>query len=58
MILLGIIVTGGTDFIGSHLVDFLVNKEVASSAVVLDDLSAGDEFFLVGLLSSEHFIEQ
>lgn len=36
-----VVVTGGAGFIGSHLVDFIVNKGLADEIVVIDNLSSG-----------------
>jgi GDP-D-mannose dehydratase len=49
------LVTGGAGFIGSHLVDALVGREVA--VTVLDDLSTGKKENLRGVLDQITFIE-
>lgn len=36
-----ILVTGGTGFIGSHLVDYLINKDDRNEVIVTDNLSGG-----------------
>ena len=48
-----IVVTGGAGFIGSHLVDRLV--EGNHELVVLDNLSSGDEKFIAPHLGKERF---
>ena len=36
-----VVVTGGAGFIGSHLVDFIVDRELANEIIVIDNLSSG-----------------
>jgi UDP-glucose 4-epimerase len=36
-----ILVTGGAGFIGSHFIDFIIEKNVADEIVVIDNLSSG-----------------
>ena len=48
-----IVVTGGAGFIGSHLVDRLVEEN--HELVVLDNLSSGDEQFIAPHLGKEGF---
>lgn len=36
-----VIVTGGAGFIGSHFIDFLIDKGVAENIVIIDNLSSG-----------------
>jgi len=48
-----ILITGGAGFIGSHVVDRLVEKK--HGIVVLDDLSSGDEKFIAPHRSEENF---
>ena len=36
-----VVVTGGAGFIGSHLVDFIVDRGLANEIVVIDNLSSG-----------------
>jgi len=48
-----ILITGGAGFIGSHVVDRLVEEK--HEIVVLDDLSSGDEKFIASHRSEENF---
>lgn len=48
-----IVVTGGAGFIGSHLVDRLIEEN--HELVVLDNLSSGDEQFITPHLGKERF---
>lgn len=48
-----IVVTGGAGFIGSHLVDRLIEKN--HEIVVLDNLSSGDEKFIAPHFGKERF---
>jgi len=48
-----IVVTGGAGFIGSHLVDRLIEEN--HELVVLDNLSSGDEKFIAPHLGKERF---
>ena len=48
-----IIVTGGAGFIGSHVVDRLI--DAGHEIVVLDDLSAGDERFITPHIGKQDF---
>jgi UDP-glucose 4-epimerase len=50
---MSILVTGGAGFIGSHVVDRLV--DAGCELVVLDNLSAGDETYLHAHRDNEHF---
>src|SRR5207237_8231449 len=45
-------VVGGAGFIGSHLVDLLVERGRASSVTVFDNLSVGKREFIAGHLAS------
>ena len=51
-----VLVTGGASFIGSHLVDKLV--ELSASVTVVDDLSNGKKENLADSLDKIKFIQQ
>ena len=49
------IVTGGAGFIGSHLVDFLMEKDMVEKLLIIDNLSSGDESFIKKWESDQRF---
>ena len=48
-----LLVTGCAGFIGSHLVDFLLNKNY--KVIGLDNLSTGNKFFIKNAIKNKNF---
>jgi len=50
-----VIVTGGAGFIGSHIVDYIVNHKLSEKIVVIDNLSSGSLNNISSHIGQEYF---
>ncbi|ADM28252.1 NAD-dependent epimerase/dehydratase [Ignisphaera aggregans DSM 17230] len=50
-----VIVTGGAGFIGSHIVDYIVNHRLSAKVVVIDNLSSGSLNNISSHIGQEYF---
>ncbi len=50
-----VIITGGAGFIGSHIVDYIVNHDLAKQITVIDNLSSGSLDNIANHIGQEYF---